>query len=863
MENKKETKLTPMMKQYLEIKKNYQRDILFFRMGDFYEMFFEDAEIAAKILDIALTSRQNEIPMCGIPFHAADNYLGRLIKAGKRVAICEQLETIPSSGNIVRREVVRVITPGTVIESNLLQSDENNFLASIIITEKKLGLGFVDISTGDLFFISLEKSVEAFRAELTKFNPREIIFKDSLKPEDEIYGEIVKNKNIAIYRINEWLYDLDYLKGIVCDIYGTNNLKGLGLELDLDIITIGSVLQYLKETQKNTFSFLKTPRQISSRDKMILDEATISNLELIYNQQDSSKKKTLLALLNQTKTPMGKRLLERNILEPLLAKEKIEARLNLVQYFVDQADLLSQIASLLKKILDLERLISRFALGRVFPRNFLALRNSLESGGEIKKILDQESESKIKSLAEKIPDLEGLATEIREAIDEEPALSPEQGRVIRAGFNAELDHLYSLKIEAKNWILEYQEEEKKKLGANTLKIKYNKILGYYFEISKGQAGLVPENYYRKQTLVNSERFTTDKLQKFEADILSASDKIIKIEKKEIERLSLSILKEQKNLQVMANLIAELDFYISMASIAIENKFSKPTLEDGPYSVIQDGRHPMVEKYFTKEPFVPNDLDFGNDDNILKIITGPNMSGKSTYIRMAAIIQLMAQIGSFVPAREAKISLVDRIFTRIGASDNISRGESTFLVEMNETANILNNATERSLVIMDEVGRGTSTYDGLSLAWAIVEYLQQKIKCKTLFATHYHELTQLGDKPGIKNYNVMVKETAAGVHFLHKVIEGAADKSYGIHVAKLAGMPGQIVKKATIILGDLETNQGAVDLKNRDFPAAEDGQLMMFPLYKDQIIQVLKEIDLDQLTPLEALQELDRLKKMLV
>ncbi|MCP4130399.1 MAG: DNA mismatch repair protein MutS [bacterium] len=857
-----DSKLTPMMKQYMEIKRKHQTEILFFRMGDFYEMFFEDAQTASKILDIALTSRQNDVPMCGLPYHAADNYIARLIKAGKRVAICEQLESVPSSGTIVKRDVVRIMTPGTVIESNLLQSDDNNFLASIIIGDSDIGLAFVDISTGDFFLSSIEKSLELFRGEITKFSPTEVVLKEGSDPNDDIFTEYIKNRNIPIYRINEWLYDSDYMKGLICEIFNIVSIKGLGIDSPVDIISAGSILQYLQETQKRSFDHLKHPRKMVSTDRMILDDATISNLELVENQQDRSRNRTLFSVLNCTKTPMGRRTLERNILQPLLSIEELEHRHDIIQYLYEYHDLTSALQTRLKDIHDIERLISRFSIGKIFPRNFIALKHSLEASLEIKGTLKEQPGDNFKLLAKKISDMKQLVKRIDAAVSDEPALTPEQGRIIQPGYNPELDRLYELKTDAKTWILNYQEEEKKRLGATSLKIKYNKILSYYIEISKAQAVNIPEDYYRKQTLVSSERFTTEKLQKFEGDILSASDKIVVLEKKEIEKLVKDILLRQKELQELAVVIAEIDMYASLAVAAIENRFTRPSFSTVNNTHILDGRHPVVEKYYTKEIFIPNDINLDDKENIIKIITGPNMSGKSTYIRMAAIIQLMAQIGSFVPAEKAELSIVDRIFTRIGASDNISRGESTFLVEMNETANILNNASDRSLIIMDEVGRGTSTYDGLSIAWAVVEYILRYIKAKTLFATHYHELTQLGSKTGIVNYNVLVKEHMSGVDFLHKMVKGAADKSYGIHVAKLAGIPKQIIGRAAKILDKHErsSKSGKNSIPNLEEQSSE--QLEIFNAANHLVIQAIRNIDLDEVTPINALNELSRLKKLI-
>jgi DNA mismatch repair protein MutS len=854
-----DSKITPAMKQYLDMKKQYPEEILFFRMGDFYEMFFDDAHAASRILDIALTSRQNDIPMCGIPYHAAESYIARLIKAGKRVAICEQMETVPSAGTVVKREVVRVITPGTVVEPNLLQSDENNFLASIIVGENRIGLSFVDISTGDFFLSSIDKSMDLFRGEMAKFSPREAVFYGGSAPDGEAYAEYLSLRDIPVYRINEWLYDTEFMTTIISETFRLSGTKGLGVTDELDIMAAGSILQYLRDTHKKTIDHLKYPRTIASCEYMTLDDATIANLELVRNPSDGSKARTLFSVLDYTRTAMGKRALERNILQPLLDAAAIEKRLDTVQYLHEYHELTGQLVQHLKEIHDLERLLSRFIIGRTFPRNFIALMNSIRGAMKIKALLAEQPHERMTALAEAMPELSPLAATIKAAVEDEPAISPDHGRVIRKGFNPELDRIYELKTNAKNWIVEYEAQEKKTLGISSLKIRYNKILGYFIEVSKGQASGIPEAYYRKQTLVGSERYTTEKLQNFESEILTASETIHRIENEEIDKLLAVVTGERDRLQALASTVGELDCHCSLALSALENRFVRPGFDPGNRTHIKDGRHPVVEKYYTREVFVPNDINLDGEENIIKIITGPNMSGKSTYIRMAAIIQLMAQIGSYVPAREATISIADRIFTRIGASDNISRGESTFLVEMNETANILNNATDRSLIIMDEIGRGTSTYDGLSIAWGVVEYISRYLKAKTLFATHYHELTQLGGKRGVVNYTVMVKEHLSGVDFLHKVVRGAADKSYGIHVANLAGIPKPIIGRAEQMLQKLE--KGGKSIKPASDEDDASGQLEIFNASNHLVIQAIKSIDLDSLTPIEALNELNRIKKL--
>ncbi len=858
-----EEKMTPMMKQYSDIKRKYHEEILFFRMGDFYEMFFDDAKIASRILDIALTARQNDVPMCGIPYHAAESYIARLIKAGKRVAVCEQLESVPSEGNsIVKRDVVRVITPGTVIESNLLGSDDNNFLCSIYITKKEMGMAFVDVSTGDFFYLTSDKNMEIFRGEIAKYSPKEAIIYAQSNETDTIFTEFVKSRNIPVHTLNEWNYEKEYMTEVICQTLSTHNLAGLGIDTDIEIITAGSILQYLRDTHKTVFGHLKNPMKLASRDTMMLDEATITNLEIVENQQDGTRNRTLFSVLNNTKTPMGRRTLERNLLQPLVLRIKIDERLELVDFFYQRPDLADEIITHLKEILDMERILSRFTIGKIQPRNFIAMKQSISASMKIKKIIHDCTidNPMLISLYEEFSDLSGLGDTINTIIDDDPALSPEHGRVIKPGYIPELDNLYELKSDAKQWILKFQEDEKVRLGINTLRVKYNKILGYYIEISKGQSDRAPKEYFRKQTLVGAERYTTEDLQKFESDILGAADKITDIEKREIENLRLQIIEKSHEIQMTASSVGYLDFICSLSVSAILNRFVKPVINDNNYISIKNGRHPVVEKYYTKEVFIPNDILLDDSGNIINIITGPNMSGKSTYIRMCAILQLMAQVGSFLPVESADISIADRIFTRIGASDNISRGESTFLVEMNETANILNNATERSLIIMDEVGRGTSTYDGLSIAWGVVEYILRYIKAKTLFATHYHELTQLGNKEGIVNYNVLVKETMNSVEFLHKVVTGSADKSYGIHVAKLAGLPKNIISRATKILEKLES-KGSDKSKISDQEISSE-QLEIFNASNHIILQILQKIDIDNITPVEAINELHKLKKLI-
>lgn len=852
MGNDKE--LTPMMRQYLEIKQNYKDEILFFRLGDFYEMFFEDAKIASKILDIALTSRQNDIPMCGIPYHAADSYIARLIKAGYRVAICEQMEP-PSSSTIVKREVIRIITPGTVIESNLIASDENNFLGSVVIHNNIACTGFVDVSTGDFFLSSADYTKEFIFTEISRFSPKEMLL---YGPDHEIQSikEVIKQQDIALASINEWYYDVEYLTNTICNIYGLSNIKGLGLS-HTEVLTVGSLLHYLKDTHKSALIHLKYPKNVSRSEFMVLDHQTVYNLEILKSQ-DGSKLHSLFGVLNHTQTAMGKRTLERALLYPLLDKSAIESRYDVISYLLNNINILKDIQEKLSHIHDIERLVSRFALKKYYNRDFIALQQSIEAASQAYTVLQQHPDELFNMLGTIDDSLQELSHTIRNTIVENPPLSSEQGRVIREGVNAELDRLYTLKTDARQWLLNYQEEEKKRLDIPTLKVRYNKVIGYYIEVSKGQTAKVPQDYFRKQTLINAERYTTETLQTFETDVLQATDTIIKIENEILESIVEAIVKNKVKIQELAYNIGILDMFCSLALAAYQNNYVRPALNDDGIIDIKAGRHPVVEKFYIKEPFVPNDIFLDTNENVIAIITGPNMSGKSTYIRMAAVMQLMAQIGSFIPAQSANVCIVDRIFTRIGASDNIARGESTFLVEMNETAIILNNATDKSLIIMDEIGRGTSTYDGMAIAWAVVEYIANYIKAKTLFATHYHELTKI-NKKGIINYTVMVKESISGVEFLHKVVPGAADKSYGIHVAKLAGIPKPVTIKANKILEKLEKSSRIDAIAKA--PDNED-QLEIFQATHHRLAQALKDINIENLTPLEALNEIARLKRLI-
>ncbi|MFW5808037.1 MAG: DNA mismatch repair protein MutS [Spirochaetota bacterium] len=855
-------KLTPMFRQYLEIKKKHASEILFFRMGDFYEMFFDDAVTASRILDIALTKRQNDVPMCGVPYHAADSYITRLLKAGHRVAICEQLESAPSKGSsIVKRDVVRIMTPGTIVESHMLDSDDNNFLASAVVGKERISCAFLDVSTGDFFVSDSPRSLDLFRGIIARYAPSEIIFRCGDTEEDVPYRDFISQAGIPQNSISSWLYDTEYLEKTIRTTYEIATLEGIDLSSEIRILAAGSILEYVRDTHRKAVRHLKLPRIVSTASNMILDESTIENLELVTNSFDRTRKKTLLSVLDRTRCAMGKRLLELFILQPLTNIDQIEHRLDCVQYLHEYSDLRERLSGHLSHIHDIERLVSRFSIGRVTPRDFLNLAETISHCMEIATLLAHHTESALYETVSDIPDLSSLAKKIASVICDEPALTPEQGRIVREGANSELDRLYTLKTDARSWIIQYQEEEKKRLCIPTLKIKYNRVHGYYIEISKSYTARADKAYMRKQTLVNAERYTTEKLQTFETEILSASETIVDIEKKEIAALTESVIAFRGDLQSISGAVAFIDTVTSLAQCAIESSYVRPRFSPDGVTEIRDGRHPVVEKYFTRESFIPNDVYFDGREHSLKIITGPNMSGKSTYMRMSALIQLMGQIGSYVPASSAQLTVADRIFTRIGASDNIARGESTFLVEMNETATILNNATDRSMIIMDEIGRGTSTYDGLSLAYAIAEYIARYIRARTLFSTHYHELTELESVPGIINYTVQVQENPHGVEFLHKVVRGKADRSYGIHVAKLAGIPREITQSAQEILTRLEKNRDKAGTRRSGQRQSGD-EVTLFNAANHVVIKAIQSIEPDTITPIEALNEIHRLKKLI-
>lgn len=841
-------KLTPMMAQYKEIKTQYPDAILFFRLGDFYEMFFEDAIEASGLLQLTLTARNkgdHKAPMCGIPYHAAQNYIAKLTRQGKKVAICEQLSD-PNLPGIVKRDVVRVITPGTTLDENVLDMKANNYIAAIAEKNGRFGLASADLSTGQ-FQVTETDTLKDFLVELERLHPVEALVEGGLRS-----SAITRN----LERLSTFFFE-----------HPASDAQGPAGERAVEML-----LDYLKQTQKNDLSHMREARRYSTQDFMALDESTLKNLELLSTLRENGREGSLLWVLDETITSMGGRRLRHVITHPLLRKADIEERLEAVEGFVRKPVALDDVRESLKCILDLERLLARLSLGHGNARDLLALRNSLKSVPTTQRLLADFGSALAKKIRQNLHGLPDLVEILERAIVDEPPLTVREGGMIREGYNLELDEIKTISREGKGYIQSLQEREIARTGINSLKIRYNSVFGYYIEVSKANLHAVPQDYIRKQTLVNAERFITPELKEYEEKVLGAEEKIVAMEYEIFNALREKVVAEIARIQELADAVAQLDVLCSFAKVALNQGYCRPAITEDYGVMIHGGRHPVIEKISFSGTFVPNDTTL-NDEQKLLLITGPNMGGKSTYLRQTALIVLMAHLGSFVPAERAQIGLVDRIFTRVGASDNLVRGQSTFMVEMQETAHILEHATSRSLIILDEVGRGTSTYDGMSIAWAIVEFLHDRVGAKTLFATHYHELISLADKlPFARNASVAVKENAdEGVVFLYKIVAGGVDRSYGIEVAKLAGLPPEVVAKAKQILVDLEegSHQAAIQAELEDPTKRIPSDQM--PLFKRQqrlpdkpqnhkVVEELQKIDVNSLTPIEALNRIAELKK---
>ncbi len=852
------SKLTPMMEQYFDIKKDYKHCLLFYRLGDFYELFYDDAITASKELDITLTGRdcgqKDRAPMCGVPYHSVDGYIAQLVEKGYKVAICEQVEDASQTKKIVNRKVVRVVTAGTVLDSNMLDEGKNNYLVCIYENKSEFGLSYADITTGEFYTTQFSATDEKrILDEIARLNPKEIIINDCFRQKDFI--EKAFNIKPTVYYA--WFFEYKYAYKKICEHFGVLNLKGLGLEDDINsVCASGALLEYLLETQKNSLNHIFSIKKYSQNKYLLLDASSRRNLELTETLRDKSKKGSLLWVLDKTKTPMGARLLRKWIQEPLVHENDINKRLDAVEEFKDDVLIREELKEFLNTIYDFERLLSKIAYKTANGRDILNLKKSFQYFPNIKFILGGFKKTLNTELFNTFDELTDIYELIDEAICEEPPFSVREGGIFKTGYNETLDKYHQAKNEGSNWLLELEAKEKEETGIKNLKIRYNKVFGYYIEVTNSYKHLAPERYIRRQTLANCERYTIAELKEIEDAIVGADEKIAELEYKLFMEIIEKITSELERIQFASYVIATIDVLQSLAEVADKNNYVKPIINNKGFINIVDGRHPVVEK-LADETFVPNDTCLDLDENRLSIITGPNMAGKSTFMRQTAIIVLMAQIGSFIPAESGEISIVDKIFTRVGASDDLAMGQSTFMVEMSEVANILNNATANSLIILDEIGRGTSTFDGLSIAWSVLEYIAAKIGAKTLFATHYHELTELEGKiTGVKNYCVSVKERGDDIIFLRKIIRGGSDNSYGIHVAKLAGVPYIVLERAREILQALDDADIAKGTKDSSNEVVYYSKKKSFDCSKYKlIINEIAEMDVDTLTPRDALKKL--------
>jgi DNA mismatch repair protein MutS len=863
---KKEKKVTPLMKQYNAIKVKHPDALLLFRVGDFYETFGADAIKTAGILGIILTKRgagsESEIELAGFPHHSLNTYLPKLVKAGERVAICDQLEDPKLTKNIVKRGVTELVTPGVALNDEVLVSKSNNFLCSVYFEKNKIGISFLDVSTGE--FLTSQGNAEYIDKLLQNFSPSEVLVS---KQKRTLFNETF-GADLHTFYLEDWVYQTDYANETLIKHFNTKTLKGFGIaDLHEGIIASGSILHYLSETQHNKLQHITSVSRIAEDDYVWMDRFTIRNLEL-YNSTNNNAV-TLLNVIDKTISPMGGRLLKRWLALPLKNVEKIKQRHEVVDFFTKDKTTLQKIQNHIKHIGDIERLISKVATAKVNPREVIQLKNSLEAILPIKVLSSNCDNESLKIIGDKLQSCDILREKIKTMLNEEAPVNVLKGSSIAQGFSEELDELRALSTSGKDYLNNMLQRESERTGITSLKIASNNVFGYYIEVRNTHKDKVPEEWVRKQTLVNAERYITEELKEYETKILGAEEKILAIEQKLFAELVTWMNQYIKPVQQNAYLIGQLDCLAGFAQLAKDNKYIYPVIDDSHDLEIKDGRHPVIEKQLPiGEPYIANDVFLDRDAQQMIMITGPNMSGKSAILRQTALIVLLAQMGSFVPAKAARIGLVDKIFTRVGASDNISMGESTFMVEMNETASILNNISNRSLVLLDEIGRGTSTYDGISIAWAISEYLHEHpAKPKTLFATHYHELNEMTETfTRIKNYNVSVKELKDNVLFLRKLVPGGSEHSFGIHVAKMAGMPQQVIHRANKILKKLEKSHSSEELTDKVKSLKDEMQLSFFNL-DDPLLEEIKEeildIDIDTLTPVEALMKLNEIKRMLV
>ncbi len=876
--------MTPMMQQYMETKSQYPDCILFYRLGDFYEMFFDDALTASKELEITLTGKncgmEERAPMCGVPYHAVDGYLTKLVSKGYKVAICEQVEDPKQAKGIVKREVVRIVTPGTILDAAAIDESKNNYIMCIVYIADRYGLSVADVTTGDYFVTELPDG-QKLKDEIFKFMPSEIICNESFYMSGMDLEDMKNRLGITIYSLESWYFDDEICKSKLMEHFKVSSLQGLGLaDYDCGVISAGALLQYLLETQKNDLSHMTHITPYTTGKYMMLDSSTRRNLELCETLREKQKRGSLLWVLDKTKTAMGARTLRKYIEQPLIERTEIERRLDAVTELKEEAISREEIREYLSPVYDLERLITRITYGSANPRDLTAFSTSLEMLPAIHYILEDMKSDLLCEICKEMDTLEDLCSLVKSAIAQEPPIAMKEGNIIRDGYSEEVDTLRRAKSDGKTWLAKLEEQEREKTGIKNLKIKYNKVFGYYLEVTNSYKELVPEYYTRKQTLANSERYITPELKELEDTILGAEDKLYALEYELYCTVRDTIAGEVIRIQKTAKAVAALDVFTSLALVAERNNYIRPTINVQGKIDIKDGRHPVVEQMIPNGSFICNDTVLDDKKQRISIITGPNMAGKSTYMRQVALIVLMAQLGSYVPASKANIGLVDRIFTRVGASDDLASGQSTFMVEMTEVANILRNATSKSLLVLDEIGRGTSTFDGLSIAWAVVEYISDAklLGAKTLFATHYHELTELEGKiNNVNNYCIAVKEKGDDIVFLRKIVKGGADKSYGIQVAKLAGVPDIVINRAKEIVEELADEditsrvseiasreaEAKKKTKSKKYDEVDIAQFSLFDTVKDDdVLEELKAIDVGNLTPIDALNAIYRLQNKL-
>jgi len=867
-----------MMQHYLKTHEEYKDCILFYRLGDFYEMFFDDAKVVSKELELTLTGKscgaEERAPMCGIPYHAAETYLTRLVKKGYKVAICEQVEDPKLAKGMVKREVTRVVTPGTTLNAQALDETKNNYIMCIAYIGDHYGISSADITTGD-YYVTEVDSERKLLDEVNKYQPTEIICNEAFYISGIDIDDMKNRMGIVIYSLDAWYFSDETAQMTLKDHFKVRDLEGLGLaDYDSGVVAAGALLKYLYETQKTTLSNLVAIHPYTTGKFMIIDSSTRRNLELVETLREKQKRGSLLWVLDKTRTAMGARTLRSFVEQPLIERTEIEERYDAIDEFNTNAITREEIREYLNPVYDLERLITRVTYQTASPRDLIAFRNSIHMLPPIKTLMSDFQSPLLKRLYEQLDTLDELYELIERSITEEPPLTLHDGGILKEGYNEEVDRLRKAKTDGKSWLADLEAKEREKTGIKNLKIKYNKVFGYYLEVTNSFKDMVPDYFTRKQTLANAERFITPELKELEDVILGAEDKLIVLEYELFREVRQKVADEVVRIQKTAKAVAQIDVFASLATVAEQNNYCRPKLNEKGLIDIKDGRHPVVERMIQNEMFVANDTYLDNGSNRVSIITGPNMAGKSTYMRQSALIVLMAQIGSFVPAKSAKIGIVDRIFTRVGASDDLASGQSTFMVEMSEVANILRNATSNSLLILDEIGRGTSTFDGLSIAWAVVEHISNPrlLGAKTLFATHYHELTELeGKLNSVNNYCIAVKEKGDDIVFLRKIVKGGADKSYGIQVAKLAGVPDNVIERAKEIVEELSNNDITEIVQNisaegsskRSKPKLDEVDLEQISLLdtmdNDTILNELKELDLGQMTPIEAMNKLYELQ----